>query len=154
MEGTCNGCNKSKGLVLSCDYINCDQKYHPRCAVKAKVIEMFERMCNGPCMTKVKDQPKPAPMPDGNEQTDPCLFLYEDRVCTLCPTHQASYSEVAVERRMSVLKTRPLKNPFVVCGKIISKTKAQLVDLDSQGKTEKFKDKDDEAFEIDENGKK
>ena len=85
---------------------------------QAKLIQEFEIMAIGPLMVKLKDQPAPKKLPDGSPNMDPCLYLYEDRVCTFCEEHREAYIKVSVERRMSVLKTRPLKNPFVACGKI------------------------------------
>lgn len=37
-----------------------------------------------------------------------------------------------VERRVSVLKTRPLKNPFVVCGKIKNSKGGRQEDNDNE----------------------
>lgn len=83
--GLCNGCNKESGFVLSCDYINCDKKYHPRCMSEAKLIQEFEVMAASTMMTKLKIQPDCTKNVDGSPEKDLCKYLYEDRVCTLCP---------------------------------------------------------------------
>ena len=56
MQGTCYLCKIDKGLVITCDYIGCNKKLHPRCMAKAKLIDEFEKMAVGPLMTKLKNQ--------------------------------------------------------------------------------------------------
>ena len=38
IRGKCESCQKKDGLVMSCDYLSCLKKYHPRCMVQAKLI--------------------------------------------------------------------------------------------------------------------
>ena len=62
----------------------------------------------------------------------------------MCPEHKIAYSEVPADRRKAVVKTRPLKNPFVACGKILS-NKKQITIADSESKGDKS-DAGDEAY--------
>ena len=61
---------------------------------QVKLIQEFEIMAVGPLMVKLKDQPAPQKLLDGSPNLDPCLFLYEDRVCTFCEEHKEAYVKV------------------------------------------------------------
>ena len=85
----------------------------------AKLINSFEEMVKTPLLQKCKDQ-QIIEAKEGEQTIDPTLFLYESRVCTFCEEHCAEYFKTPADRRVSTLKTRPLKNPFIMCSRIKS----------------------------------